>query len=138
MNTPILLAVVTMFSGGISMFFRKVAGFNQVYSPSWMAMQSFAFLIATIVLHFAQKHPFELSPRLTGLSILSAIIGVVGVFSMLHAFKLGGEGSVLFPVAGLGVIVSVVLSFLVYREPVTPTKLLGLGLGVSSIIVLSR
>ena len=33
---------------------------------------------------------------------------------------------------------AVALSFIVFREPVTATKLVGLGLSVSSIIFLSR
>jgi uncharacterized membrane protein len=62
----------------------------------------------------------------------------LGVFALLVAFKMGGEGSVLFPISGMSVLVAVILSFIVYQEPVTLTKLLGLGLGVSSIVILSR
>jgi uncharacterized membrane protein len=57
---------------------------------------------------------------------------------MLYALNNGGTGSVVFPIVGLGVIVSVSLSAIIYQEPLTVTRLLGLGLGVGSIVLLSR
>ena len=57
---------------------------------------------------------------------------------MLLAFRLGGQGSVILPIAGLSVMLSVILSLVAYRETVTMTKLLGFALGMSSIIILSR
>ena len=72
------------------------------------------------------------------LSVLGGIIGGWCFYAILVALRLGGQGSIVFPISGLGVIVAVTLAFVVYREPVTVTKLLGLGLGVSSIVLLSR
>jgi len=51
---------------------------------------------------------------------------------------LGGEGSILFPIRGLSVVVAVVLSILFFKEPVTLNRLLGLTLGASAILILSR
>ena len=75
---------------------------------------------------------------MSALSSLGGIIVGIGFYAMLFALRLGGQGSVIFPISGLGMIVPVILAFVFYREPVTATKLLGLGLGVSSIIILSR
>ena len=69
--------------------------------------------------------------------ILTGLAGVA-VYALIMAFSMGGAGSIMFPVSRLGMVVSVILAVLIYREPVTVTKLIGLGLGVSSIIVLSR
>ena len=66
------------------------------------------------------------------------ILAATSVYAMLLAFRLGGQGSIIFPMAGLSVIVAVILSYIVYREPITATKMVGLGLGISSIIILSR
>ena len=73
-----------------------------------------------------------------GVASLASILGAIGIFAVLLAFRLGGHGSTIFPLVGLGLIVSSGLSIIVYREPVTATKLLGLGLGAGSIIALSR
>ena len=103
-----------------------------------MLFQGVGFCAVAIVIHIVQRHPLDLSPKMTGVAILGGFIGTLAISALLLAFRMGGEGSGLFPIAGLGMLVAVILSLIVYREPVTATKLLGLGLGVSSIIVLSR
>ena len=138
MNIPIMLALVTLVSGGIIRFFSKVAGVNQAYGPSYMLFQSLGFGAVAIVMHIVERQPSYLSPKMAGVAIIGGVIGAIGISALLLAFRMGGDGSVLFPIAGLAMLVAVTLSFVVYREPVTATKLLGLGLGVSSIVVLSR
>ena len=138
MNISIVLGLLACVFLGLEQFVRKIAGTNQIYIPSYMMVNSLTFSVITILMHVVQKHSYDLAPRMAGLASLQAIIASIGVFAMMLAFRLGGQGSVIFPIAGLGVIVAVILAFVVYREPVTATKLLGLGLGVSSIVVLSR
>ena len=138
MNTPIMLAILALISGGLVTFLWKVAGANQVYVPSYMLVETIAFGLAAVLIHLVQRHPFHLSPKLTGIAALGGILAAISVYAVLLALRLGGEGSVVFPMAGLGLMVAVILSYIIYREPVTATKLLGLGLGVSSIVVLSR
>ena len=138
MNTPIVLALITLGCGGIIRFFSKVAGSNEGYGPTYMVAQSIAFGSVAIIILFVQKHPPELSLRMTGVAMFGGMAGAIGVFALLTAFKMGGEGSVLFPISGMSVLVAVILSIIVYREPVTATRLLGLGLGISSILILSR
>ena len=138
MNTPIMLALVTLVCGGIITFFSQVAGVRQAYGPSYILFQCVGFAVVAIVIHLVQRHPVDLSPKMTGVAILGGVVGAIGVSSLLLAFRMGGEGSIIFPIAGLSMIVSVPLSIVLFHEPVTATKLLGLGLGISSIIVLSR
>ena len=127
-----------MISFGIGTFFTKVASVHQVYSPSYIVIASLFTCIVAIVIHLVQNHSFELSAKMSALSSLGGIIVGIGFYAMLLALRLGGQGSVVFPMAGLGLMVAVILSYIIYREPVTATKLLGLGLAVSAIVVLSR
>ena len=138
MSVPIMLSLLALVSGGIITFIWKVAGANQAYGPSYMIVETLAFGLVALIIHLVQKHPFDLSVKMTGIAALGGVVAAITVFSMILAFRLGGEGSILFPIAGLSVIVAVILSYIVYREPVTATKLLGLGLGVISIIFLTR
>ncbi len=138
MNTPIMLAILALISGGLVTFLWKVAGANQVYVPSYMLVETMVFGLAAILIHLVQRHPFDLSPKLTGIGVMGGILAAISVYAMLLAFRLGGQGSIIFPIAGLGVIVAVILSYIVYREPITATKMVGLGLGLGSIIALSR
>ena len=138
MNMPIMLAFIALICGGITTFVWKVAGANDVYGPSYMVVETIVFGLAAVVIHIVQRHPFDLSPRMIGLASCGGIFAAATVYAMLLAFRLGGQGSIIFPIGGLGVVVSVILSIVIFREPVNITRLLGLGLGVGSIIVLSR
>ena len=138
MNTPILLALVALITSGIVGFLWQIAAVKHVPALSWMAVQSGAFLFGMMVIHVVQRHPFGLAPGMAGLASLTGLIGVISVFAILHALRIGGQGSIIFPITGLGVMLSAMLSFLVFREPITAAKLLGLGLGTSSIIILTR
>ncbi|MFL2650841.1 MAG: EamA family transporter [Anaerolineales bacterium] len=138
MNTPIMLAVVGLFGFGMANFFWKVAGVNNVYSPSFMVTETVIVAVSAILLHIFQKHPYELAPRMVGLASLSGLATAIAIFSTMLALRLGGEGSVIFPIKSMSVVVAVLLSYYFFREPVTFTKVVGLGLGVSSIVVLSR
>ena len=138
MNTPVLLGLLALVALGLEQFMRKVGAENGVYGPSFMLAAVPAFVLMTILIHFVQKQSFSLSPKMMGVASLEGTFGAIGIFAVLLAFRLGGHGSTIFPLVGLGMIVSAGLSFIVYSEPVTATKLLGLGLGVGSIIALSR
>lgn len=138
MNLPIMLAFVSLVGWGIAASLMKVAGANQVYSPSYMIVVHVVAVLVGIVIHLVQSHSFELSPRMAGLAALGGISAGIAFWALLVASRLGGEGSVIFPIAGLSVIIPVLFSFIVFREPVTSTRVLGLGLGISSIVVLSR
>ncbi|MEE3228943.1 MAG: hypothetical protein VX237_07595 [Chloroflexota bacterium] len=59
MNTPIMLAVVGLFGFGMANFFWKVAGVNNVYSPSFMVTETVIVAVSAILLHIFQKHPYE-------------------------------------------------------------------------------
>ena len=138
MNTPIMLALLTLVTGGILRFLWKFASSNQAYGPSFMLSQEIGFCLVFVVAHLVQKQPFDLSPRFTGVGILGGVLAGIGTLALYRGLRMGGQGSVLFPIAALTMIVSVPLTFMVYREPVTTTKLLGLGLGIGSIIFLTR
>ena len=137
MKTPLMLSLLAMVCGGIVQFFQQIAGANQAYIPSYMVISAFSVCLVGMVFHLLQRHRFELSTAMTWLAILGGILGGIYLLTMLLAFRMGSEGSILFPIAGLGVIVSTVLSFIVFREAITLTKILGIGLGISSIIFLS-
>ena len=138
MNIPLALGFVALFSGGLALFLGKVGISNGVYIPPWSLLISLMHIGAALVIHVIQKEPFQLSPRMIGLGSLAGLLAAISYCATFYALKLGGQGSVIFPLVGLGVMVAVPLSFVFYREPVTATKLLGIGFGVTSIMFLSR
>ena len=106
MNTPIVLAFISLICGGLATFFWKIAGRNQVYSPSYMVVETLVFCGVAIIIHTVQRHPFELSNKMTVLASMGGILAAISVYTILVAFRLGGQGSVIFPIISLGIVVS--------------------------------
>ncbi len=138
MNIPLALGFVALFSGGLGFFLGKVGISNGVYIPPWIVLIALIHILAALAFHAIQKEPFVLSPRMMGLGGMAGLFAATSYFATLFALKMGGHGSLIFPLVGLGVMVAVPLSFIFHNEPVTTTKLLGLVFGVTAIIFLSR
>ena len=139
MNTTIMLALLTLVTSGLVRFFWIFAASNRASGPSFMLVQGLGFCAVFLAAHLVQtSQPFRLSAGMAGVAIVSGVLGGIGVLALYLAFRLGGQGSVLFPIAALSVIVSVPLTFLVYHEPINIMKVLGLGFGIISIVFLTR
>jgi len=138
MNTPMIYALIAFLFGGLMMFFWQLGMSKEPNLPSFVVINGLLFTLVGVVALFIQKQPWSLSPRATLLAVVAGVLSGISAFAAMHALKLGGEGSIVFPILSLQVMVAVMLAFLVFREPVTVTKLLGLGFGVTSIIFLSR
>ena len=138
MNTPVMYAMVGFFGFGLANFFWKVAASNNSYGPSYIVVEGLAFTLVGVVTHILHRHQFELPTKIASLAALGGILAGISVLLVLLAFRSGGEGSIVFTIARLGFLVTVVLTIAVYREPLTATKILGLGFGVTSILFLSR
>ena len=138
MDTTILLAFVAMFGMGLNAIGNKMAAANGVYAPPFLLIINIVYCGAALVLHGTQKQPFEISPRMIGLGLFVGLSGSISYICMFTAFKMGGEGSVIFPIRGLSVVVAVVFSFILFQEPVTWNRVVGLILGSSAIFLLSR
>ena len=138
MNTPMMYALIAFLFGGLMMFFWQLGMSKEPNLPSFVVINGLLFTLVGVVALLIQKQPWFLSPRVTLLAVVAGVLSGVSAFAAMHALKLGGEGSVVFPILSLQVVVAVMLAFLVFREPVTVTKFLGIGFGVTSILFLSR
>ena len=138
MNVPILLAVASLIAGGLVAFTSQFGVRNGADISSFILVDGIVFLSLAVLMMIVTKSPFVLTGRMTWWAIVCGMFASISVFTVLYALKLGGEGSIIFPIQSLQVVVAVVLAFLVFREPVTVTKLVGLSLGVGSLLILSR
>ncbi len=82
------------------------------------------------------------SKKLCGKSILAGIIlGIPNVYTlyyMLRALDVGMDGSVVFPLINVGVIVlSTVAGYLLFREPLSKQKLIAIGMAIISILLIA-
>ena len=138
MNVPILLAVASLVAGGLVAFTSQFGVRNGADIDSFILVDAIRFLALAVLVMLVTKSTFTLSGRLTWWAILSGVFASISVFTVLYALKFGGDGSIVFPIQSLQVVVAVVLAFVVFREPVTMTKLIGLSLGIGSLLMLSR
>ena len=111
---------------------------NRVDIPSFLMIDALIMFLFTLLVFFILKQPFVLSNRMSLAAALGGIFGGAAMTAVAYAIKSGGQGSVIFPIISLETVLVVILAFIVFREPITLTKLVGLGLGVTSIFVLSR
>ncbi len=138
MNIPIALALLSLVTGGLMAFTGQLAMKNGADLPSFMLVDGIVFLALVLLGMLVTKHQFVLSGRMTWLGILNGALAVVSGFAVMYALRLGGEGSIVYPIRSLEVVLAVMLAFLVFREPVTTTKIIGLSMGVGSLIILTR
>ena len=138
MDTTIFLAFVAMFGMGLNAIGNKVAATNGVYAPPFLLIINIMYCVAALALHGTQKQPFEISTRMIWLALFVGLCGSISYICMFTAFKLGGEGSMLFPIRGLSVVVAVVLSAILFREPMTWNRVMGVILGSGAIFLLLR
>ncbi len=138
MNIPIMLAVASLIAGGLVAFTSQFGVRNGADIASFILVDAITFLCLAVLVMLVTKTSFELTGRLTWWAIVCGVFASISVFTVLYALKFGGEGSIVYPIQSLQVVVAVVLAFLVFREPVTMTKLIGLSLGIGSLLILSR
>ena len=138
MSTPILLAVISLIAGGLVAFTSQFGVRNGADVTSFIVVDGIVFLSLAVLMMVVTKSSFVLTGRMTWWAIVCGMFASISVFTVLYALKLGGEGSIIYPIQSLQVVVAVVLAFLVFREPVTMTKLIGLSMGVGSLLILSR
>ena len=98
MDVTIVLALVAMIGMGINGFGNKLGAAQGVYAPPFLLIINIMYCVAALVLHAVQKQTFTISSKMIGLALLVGLCGSVSYVSMFTAFKLGGEGSILFPI----------------------------------------
>jgi uncharacterized membrane protein len=78
-----------------------------------------------------------MSPKLIGMPVLAGLLSVSGVLALMMALGMEDSSKVV-PIGRLSLILTAVLSIIILREPLTATKLAGLGFGAYAVVLLSR
>ena len=78
------------------------------------------------------------TPFSVTLGLAGGILGCIAFYTVYTALANGGDGSTIFPITSLQVVIPVVLSYMIFKEPLTLTKLSGLGFSVIALILLTR
>ena len=138
MNNTILLATISMACAGLASFSNKIATENQILFPTYLLMTSIPYFGLILILQNTAKEPMTFTRLSVTLGIIGGALGCIAFYTAYTALSKGGQGSIIFPITSLQVVIPVVLSYLIFKEPLTLTKLSGLGFSVIALILLTR
>lgn len=135
MPSWILLALLATFIFGFWGYFPKLAT-QYLHPHTTLLYQNLGTLLSSIVLLAVLKVRFVIHPRGILFSVLTGIAGTVGTLFMLMAVS-KGKVSIVIPLTALYPVVTVLLAVLTLKEPLTPKQVLGLGLSLIALYLIS-
>ena len=138
MNTTIILATISMICAGLASFSNKIATENQILFPTYLLITSLPYLGMVLIVQNNAKVPLALTPFSVTLGLIGGTLGCIAFYTAFTALSKGGQGSIVFPITSLQVVIAVVLSYLIFKEPITLTKLSGLGFSIIALVLLTR
>jgi drug/metabolite transporter (DMT)-like permease len=127
----------------ISLFASAVAGISSKFAAMYVGKLSFLTIVYTIAalfsLAFTKKQtPVESqgSRRITlVVGIAMGVLNFVGYYSFLSALS-HGPLSLVASITGMHFVISVILSVFIYRETLTPGRVIGFLLTIASLLLL--
>ncbi|MFH1126989.1 MAG: DMT family transporter [archaeon] len=132
----IILAIATAIFTTISEFMVKIAAIS--YDVTLFMFLSYIWLIIPsqlLNIRLSDKKDNKRSAIISGFAI--GIFNYASFYTVMSALKVG-PASVIFPIIGLNMLVTVFLAVIVYREKITPLRLLALILSVIAILFLRQ
>jgi transporter family protein len=138
MKSGILLAIGTLVALGLADYVRTAAvSRRRVDNISFMLVETSTWIVVLAIAMLLRGKGFSMSPKLISMPALAGLLSVSGVLALMMALGME-DGSKVVPIGRLSLILTAVLSIIVLREPLTATKLAGLGFGVFAVVLLSR
>ena len=131
------LSILTVFLWGAWGLQSKVI-IDRI-SP-WMNQVLFplGFLPITVAMLFSKNRSRAVNPRKGAMhGFGTGLLGGTGNIAFYMALALGGQASIVVPLAGLAPLVTVALAYVVLKESLTRLQVVGVGFAMVSIYLLS-
>jgi drug/metabolite transporter (DMT)-like permease len=132
----LILVFVSLLSGAVAAISSKFAA---LYTNK-MAFIAVSYTAATILslglrgkFRAAEKGSRQRDAVIIGFTM--GVINMVGFYSFLEALS-RGPLSIIASITGMHFVIAIILSMAIYKEKLTPTRTLGIGLTIASIILL--
>jgi transporter family protein len=127
----VLPAFVTLICWGIWGFIPKITT-RYIHPMSAMVYEAIGVgIMALVVLILLGFRP-EIHPKGISLAVLTGILGITGALGFLFAIK-SGKVSVVAMFTAMSPVVTVVLAFLLLKEPITVRESLGIACALAAI-----
>ena len=138
MKSGILLAIGTLVALGLADYVRTAAVSRwRVDNMSFMLVENITWIVVLTIAMLLRGKGFSMSPKLISMPALTGLLGVSGILALMIAIGME-DGSKVVPIGRLSLILTAALSVVILREPLTATKLAGLGFGAFAVVLLSR
>lgn len=136
MRRGFVLITVALLSGAVASISSKFAAVH----TNKMAFMALSYLLATLFSFglTKRKEPQEAKPSHKDALFIGCVMGVinfVGFYSFLKALSLGPL-SIIVSITGLHFVIAILLAVLIYREPLTPSRVLGILLTIAAVTFL--
>ena len=105
MNNTILLATISMACAGLASFSNKIATENQILFPTYLLMTSIPYFGLILILQNTAKEPMIFTRLSVTLGIIGGALGCIAFYTAYTALSKGGEGSIIFPITSLQVVI---------------------------------
>jgi transporter family protein len=137
-RADIALALLAFLCLGLTDFIRK-RGTLAGASPTTYLLVETAVLLAILPLtaFIIERGIPSLNSGTLVYAPISGVTISIALIALMYGLSLG-EGSVVIPLARLGLALATVLSLLLLHEQITWTKVLGLAFAVVAVFLLSR
>ena len=137
MKTGILFAIGALVALGFADYLRKTATSRRMDNMSFMLVETSTWIVVLSIAMLLRGRGLTLSPKLIGIPVLAGLLSVTGILCLMMALGMA-DASTVVPIGRLGLILTALLSIIILREPITATKLAGLGFGAFAVVLLSR
>lgn len=135
MNDWFILGIVALFLWGFWGFFPKLAT-NYIDPKSILIFQSIAGAVFAVVILISTNFRTATHTKGITFAFLSGLFGSMG--SLLFLYSLSkGKASIVVAMTALYPLVTILLAFLILKEPITLKQGIGLFLALIAILFLS-
>jgi len=132
-NSWFLPALLTFVCWGIWAFIPKITT-RYIHPMSAVIFETVGVIIAGFtVLVFVNFRP-EIHPKGVGLGILTGLLGIAGALGFLFAVK-SGKVSVVAMFTAMYPLVTLLLGYLILKEPITLKEGLGMLCAIAAIVL---
>lgn len=132
-NRPHPAIFISLVGVGVMTFFHKIAATAGISITVFLMIQSGTAHIASHVACL-QSGGYKPNKRLIGFAMLSggmiSLSMTFGMYALRH-----GDAIVIAPILQLGFLIAAPISFLLFKEPITQHKLVGLSVGTLAIVL---
>lgn len=133
MQTWFILAVVALLLWGVWGLFPKLAT-NYLSPASVMVFEGLGHLLVIVVVLASLSFRPELHSRGVAFAILAGLIGTLGTIPFLYAIS-RGKAAVVVPMTSLYPLVTIILSLLILKEPMTWKQGLGIVFALMALLL---